>query len=162
MISRYTYIILLSLLLPLSSYSQNATVQGNVSMPSLIDLEVTYPNNMQIGFEDLEEFAHGKEYRNCINLSVKSNCPWVVSVKSGNNAFKSTSNVRTSVSSDIISLKPSGSSAYIPLTNTPTPLLFSDNDDVVNNYTLDLKMDTPWNAEGGQYGLNMIFSISAQ
>jgi len=85
-----------------------------------------------------------------------------VSVKSGNNAFKSTSNVRTSVSSNIISLKPSGTNSYIPLTNSPTPLLFSDNDDVVNNYTLDLKMDTPWNAEGGQYGLNLIFSISAQ
>ncbi|MBS1781406.1 MAG: hypothetical protein JST70_18920 [Bacteroidetes bacterium] len=162
MIFRYTYIILLSLLLPLIGYSQNATVQGNVSMPSLIDLEVTYPNNLQIGFDNLEEFAHGKEYRNCINLSVKSNCPWVVSVKSRDNMFSAQSSGKSIISPDIISLKESRSVAYTPVSNVLTPLIISNNDDVINQYTLDLKMATPWNAEGGQYGLNLIFSISAQ
>jgi hypothetical protein len=160
MIVRYINIAILALM-PLAGFSQNTSVQGSVSMPSLIDLEVSYPNNLQIGFDNLEEFAHGKEYHNCINLSVKSNCPWVVSVKSGNNEFKS-SNTQASVPSNIISVKPSGTPNYIPLSNMPVPLLVSDNDNVVNQYTLDLKMDTPWKAEGGQYGLNLIFSISPQ
>ena len=161
---RIAYIYIIGLLSPLSAFAQNngTSIQGNINMPSLIQLDVNYPENLNIGFDNLEEFAKGKVYPNCINLAVKSNCPWVITVRSGNNDFATAAKTSTTVPSSIISVKPSNSNEYVSVSTTPKPLLVSDNDNVINNYHLDLKMGTPWNAEGGKYDLNFVFSISAQ
>lgn len=157
------YTLFLAFGLPLCAVAQSrASVNGSVNMSPLLQLDVSYPNNLQLEFDDLTEFSKGKVYQSCINLSIKSNAPWVVSVRSGTQSFSAPANSGSAIPSNLLSLKPSHKTEFIPVTNVPTPLLYSENDNVENQYTLDLKMSTPWNAMGGQYGLNFIFSISPQ
>lgn len=158
------FIFIASIGFPLFANAQsNVSVNGSINMPPLLQLDVNYPDNLNLEFDDLEEFAKGKVYHSCINLSVRSNSPWVVTVKSGNNNFLPLSSGNASnVPASILALKPSNRAEFVPVTNVPVPLLYSENDNVENQYTLDLQMNTPWNAEGGQYGLNFVFSISPQ
>ncbi len=67
-----------------------ASVSGSISMPALLNLNVSFLNSPNIRFANESDYNSGKIFSSYIKLNVASNIPWIVSVGT-NNPFLTTS-----------------------------------------------------------------------
>ena len=142
---------------------KTAHLDGSIHIPTLVDLDVDFAvNDFNLRFDEWEQMDNGRVYQNAIHVYVKSNAPWIVKVKSRDPYYNSLSvQGSTNIPSQLISIRPSGSPDFLPLTTAQQTILASTNNNIENHYYLDLKMDTNWISNGGNYNLNVAFSLSA-
>jgi len=137
-----------------------ASVAGSVDMPPLQSITVTMLNEHLVNFSSLDDYKAGKIIPSYCEITVRSNFPWqVTAALNGNSVY----DVYNSASPNgFISIKPANSNVYIPLSNSPTKILQSDNANIENVYRMDVKVVPDLNFKDGVYDINLSFVISAQ
>lgn len=160
---------ILLLFLSISGWAQSGgnphnsmvTVNGYIEIPSLLSLNIVENNHQQLVFSSIDDYSYGKVLSNIANLNVKSSCPWVISIMTSESyAHSSSSNEDVPVS--IFSLKESNSNNFVVLDNSPQTILVSSNNNIENNYGIDLRVKPEFGSSAGEYSTNVIFTLSKQ
>lgn len=164
--------LILLLFISLSSYAQSGnpqngatasmvTVSGYIEIPSLLSLNILPNTQQQMVFSSIDDYTYGKVLSSIANINVKSSCPWVISIMTSETfAHSSSSNEDVPVS--IFSLKESSSNNFVVLANAPQTILVSENNNIENNYAIDLKVKPEFGSRAGDYSTNVIFTLSKQ
>lgn len=160
---------ILLLFVSISSWAQGGgsphngivTVNGYIDVPALLSLNIVANNNQQMVFSSIDDYSYGKVLSNIANVNVKSSCPWVISIMTSENyAHSSSSSEDVPVS--IFSLKESNSNNFIVLDNSPQTILVNSNNNIENNYSIDLRVKPEFGSRAGDYSTNVIFTLSKQ
>lgn len=159
---------ILLLFLSISSWAQNAnphsgmvTVNGSIDVPALLSLNIVSNNQQQLVFSSIDDYSYGKVLSNIANLNVKSSCPWVISIMT-NESYAHSSSSNEDVPVSIFSLKESNSNNFVVLDNSPQTILVNSNNNIENNYSIDLRVKPEFGSRAGDYSTNVIFTLSKQ
>ncbi len=158
--------LIIALFIPIATFGQRVDrqaaitgVNGNISMPALMSLDIIPLANQSLSIQTFPEISDGKVYRAYVKLKVKSNSPWVITVRADNRYLSSGKSIAGELPAGTFYLKQSGSSNYVLVSNSAQPLIYSNNDLIENEYYIDLKVGPSFDYRGGQYDFNLVFTI---
>jgi hypothetical protein len=146
----------------IASNPDNLRVTGNISIPALQSLKVNNKTGTSLEFSVPADFTNGKEILSFFNIEVKSNVPWVLTARAGNDNFNTLSAGAPNVPVSILSIKGSDENLYLPLSSSDVNIKVNSNDLLTNRFTVDLKINPSWNYPGGLYDVNIIFTLTPQ
>ncbi len=159
-------LLLAILILPLSAIGQSYTtaqqsLSGSITIPSLVNLNITPVGDVSLNIMNMGERALGKQFNNYLKVRVRSNRPWIISVMNDSRYFTKPAGANSGlVPTNIISMMADGGSHYVNLDTSPQPLIQSNNNAIENNYFIHLKVGPTLDFHGGQYHTNFIFTIT--
>lgn len=142
----------------------SASAYGSVNMPTLMSIDCsTSPSHENIVLNSFESYNNGVVVPYFVNINVKCNRPWVINMMAdGKFMNKMSSDGSPNMPVGIYSLKSVSNNEYIALAPAPQTILRSENNLVDNSYSLDLRLKPEYGYQGGQYGVNIIFTLSPQ
>jgi hypothetical protein len=152
------------LLIPVCVQGQTyiKSVSGTVNIYPLIEMNINTLMSDQINFSSSLDYNQDKVVNSQYDVSIKSNRPWQVTVRSNNPVFTASGGASENVSVGLIALRKHNTIPFIQLTTTPQMLLSNENNNVVNAYSLDLKVSPPWDYHGGSFTTILLFTASHQ
>jgi hypothetical protein len=144
------------------SINENKVV-GNIVIPTLQSLTIKTTSNAPLQFSTGDEFSNPKILNKFYTIVVKSNVPWTVSVEPASD-LKDGSLLQSEgvFPANLISLKKSAENTFITLTGNQQELLKSDNNNIINIYSLDVRINPGWKYAGGFYSLGLVFTLTPQ
>ena len=133
---------------------------GSISIPALLSMDVSIAAQQDIKFASWADFTSEKILYGFFTVDVKATMPWVISVMSSSPYFTSTEAGSGSMPVGLFRLKSTVANAFLPLSIVAQPVLINSGNEVDSRHSIDVKVDPPWNYRGGQYSLNVMFSIT--
>ena len=135
---------------------------GSLEIPSLLSIILSQPGTQQLQLNKWSDFTSGKEYPGVCNVTIMSNVPWMMSVRAESPYFTPLSaDAGDHVPVSLVEVK-TDPGTYKTLSTNPEMLIQSTNNNIVNQYTVDMRLKRPFGLEGGQYTTDLRFIISAQ
>lgn len=132
----------------------NVSVQGSISIPALNSVQATIMNSEQAVFRDWADINNGKTILNYASVTVKSSGNWVLHAKLEQGA-SGDNNVIT------YSIREKSQQSFTALTQAPTAVLTALNDNIINTYQFDLKLETDYKRfKPGNYNVNIVFTLT--
>ncbi len=128
-------------------------------------LEVNTTNNKDIEFvfNNDQQLLNGVSLNNGLNVKIKSNRNWQLNVSSQGDFFVEQSNNSQLISATVLSIKKQTDAIYKNLSASPVILANGgrgSDKKSGNFFSLDLKATPGLDYEGGDYMLNLIFTLS--
>ena len=151
-------------LIPFGVYGQSymKATTGIVNIYPLIELNITSLMSDLVNFSSPLDYNQDKIVNAQYDVSIKSNQPWVVTVRSNAHVFTASGGGSADVPVSYVGLRKHNTLPFIQLTTSPQMLLTNENINVVNNYLLDLKVSPPWDYHGGTFTTTLLFTASHQ
>lgn len=138
-------------------------VPGSISMPPMIEINIADLNTQGFHFGGVSEYSAAKFIPGCYNLSIAANAPWLVTVRTSSPYFEKLSpQGADDIPVSLIGIKKSTSGTFTQLSSLPQTLVQSENNNIHNNYLLDVSMAPPMNYEGGHYSVHILFYATLQ
>jgi hypothetical protein len=133
-----------------------ATATGAINIPPFATVSATIMNTEQGVFENWDDINNGKIIDNYASVTVKANKPWVLYAK----VYNSTGNNDKVVT---YRLREKSQQRFIELSDVATPVLYSNNNMIVNNYNFDIELKTSYKTfQPGYQNVNVVFTVSPQ
>jgi hypothetical protein len=132
-------------------------LNGNINIPRLQSVTVEQLDERAVDFSTIQDYADGKVVTAYCHITVKSNFPWKLVGKINSTGILGES----STSADgLISIQKQGSNTFIPLSVNPTVILNSSNNNIVNEYTFNLKVDPKLKITKEVLMMNLAFALA--
>lgn len=145
-----------------ASAGSESRISGAVVMPPLQTLTVTTNGSPNISFNSNSDLGNGRELPAFYHLEVKSTVPWVITVRSESENFTSSGTGADNIPANVVSVKSSAGKDFMPVSAAEKTLLTNANDNIVNRFDIDVKINPAWKYSGGIYNLNLVFTLSPQ
>lgn len=159
-------LVIIIILLHQNVLSQNIQpVNARVNINGVMTLKVNKTGNLDFKFNTVDDLVQGAAKLNMFSVDIKSNKNWNLSVSSLTENFLAAGpNSSTAVSANIISIKRSSSSTYVPVVQNPTSIATGarGTNTPTSKFNLDLKVTPGLNYDGGFYTVVLLFTISPQ
>lgn len=159
-------LVIIIILLHQNVLSQNIQpVNARVNINGVMTLKVNKTGNLDFKFNTVDDLVQGAAKLNMFSVDIKSNKNWNLSVSSLTENFLAAGpNSSTAVSANIISIKRSSSSTYVPVAQNPTSIATGvrGTNTPTSKFNLDLKVTPGLNYDGGFYTVVLLFTISPQ
>lgn len=144
---------------------QHAEATGYIGIPSIQSLTVTKRGNTFLSFDEVIDYENGKVCESCFNANVKSNVPWMISVRSADKFLTTSGAIGQASTSSIFSIRGNNSASFSPVSYSPV-ILASGNATTSEkegvNIPVSIKALPGFNQNSGVYQLDLIFEITAQ
>lgn len=146
------------------SFGQNTTKTQTVVLTINNILELDFDNttqNLGFSFVTAEDFESGKINLNAAGLKVRSNKPWIVSVKANTENFTTTGTGDTDVAASKLAIRKNGATVNIPLTTAEQTLATGQKGGFgLNTFTIDY-LANPGYISPATYNLAVTFTVTA-
>ncbi|HEX2629249.1 MAG TPA: hypothetical protein VHM26_09560 [Chitinophagaceae bacterium] len=158
------------LLCPLFALAQGSgissrvqTVSGEITIPALQSIRIEVLNNSGISLEKPEDLVSPKVIADFCRVTVTSNVPWIVDVSLNSPYLTGLQGTdrNQKLPGSILEMK-GNTGGFIPLSNSPIPLLRSENEKLQNSYLVSLKINPNGILTSGKYNTNIIFTITPE
>lgn len=162
-----TILSILTLILSATAGAQSfqASVSGSATVYAIQSLTLT-GGSIIPNFTSFEHYLNGVEVKGYLNIGVKSNKAWTLSVKAQNAHFSPMSaGGSTNMPSSVLSVKPSTSSDYKTISTTSQTIKTGNKGDTNasgNAFQLDIRYNPGFSYKGGIYTLGLIYTLSQQ
>jgi hypothetical protein len=142
-----------------SSSGSQQSISGTISMPLLQNVKVEILNNSPLTFETLDEIQDGKIIKSYCRVTVISNAPWTLSVKSNAPFLLNSDPRRPAMSSEMISVKAMSQVSFRPLTADFQEFYENQENQLVTVFEVDVRVKPSLKTTDGNYDANLVFSI---
>ena len=154
----------LGVALAMSAHGQVTTKTHTVTYTINNILELDFDNttqNLNFTFATANDFENGKTNASAAGLKVRSNKPWTVSVKANTANFAASTGGDANVSANKLSVKKTGSAAFLPLTTTDQSLATGAKGGFgVNTFQVDY-FANPGYISPASYTLGVTYTVTA-
>ncbi len=143
----------------ISCYSSLAqtSASGQIDIPRMHSITPLVLDEKPIDFSSISDYKNGVIISEYCKILVKSNYAWKLNAR-----FSKESAGNTAASKNLVSVRVSGSKDFIPLSTTPTTIQVSNNDNISNEYYIDLKIDPKLGVNANLLLLNIDYTLAAQ
>jgi len=133
---------------------------GSIHFPSVLNIKITTAPAINFVFDNWDAYKNGIVKLAEIHAKIRSTHPWMLMVTCTSGSLQS--GYGSNIPSNLLKIKPSSSAqAFIPITQSPRPILQSSGSSVVTDQDFDLKMEAPLQYRGGDYNGSLMFSLTS-
>ena len=168
MLKKKAYIFLF-ILTPILSFCQTSIVRSanaSVNVKSLMSLSVTTNGFLDFKFNNNQELSDGIILNNKFNVSITSNSNWILNISTLTSNFQAIgSQASTQMPPDILSIKKTTSTVFVPITQNPNMVALGFKGGGVNSdndFKMDIKATPGYTFNGGIYVIVLVFNMSPQ
>jgi hypothetical protein len=165
---RLAFFILISVLATFSvraQYSFSGSTSGNINIASIQSLTLSGGTTVPT-LSTTDDFASGITMGSYLNVVVKSNVAWTLSVQAQNAYFSAMSQGgSTNMPASVLSIKPSSSSNYFNLSTSSQTLKSGGKGSSTapgNAFSIDVKFSPGFSYKGGIYTIGLMYTLSQQ
>lgn len=148
-----------------AQYSFSANLTGNITVFAIQSLTMT-GGTVIPSFNTFEDYQNGIEVSGYLNIAVKSNVSWTLSVMAQNAVFAPmTANGSTDMPASVLGIKTNSMSSYLPSGTTAQTLKTGNKGDhnaPGNSFQVDLRYNPGFSYKGGIYTLGLVYTLTQQ
>ena len=148
-----------------AQYSFSGSTSGNINVSSIQSLTLSGGTTVPT-LSTTDDFASGVTMAGYLNVVVKSNVSWTLSVQSQNSYFTAMSQGgSTNMPASVLSIKPSSSSNYFNLSTSSQTLKSGSKGSSTtpgNSFSVDVKFSPGFSYKGGIYTIGLMYTLSQQ
>ncbi len=127
----------------------------NISMTNLINLTT---------FSTISDYQNGITNNNYASFAIKSNVPWMVNVAAQSAFFNAlTPGASTDMPANILGIRINGTTNFSTISTSNAQLKTGSRGDASssgNTFYVDLKFSPGFNYKGGQYSINLLYTLT--
>ncbi|PZP50647.1 MAG: hypothetical protein DI598_05115 [Pseudopedobacter saltans] len=116
------------------SQAQN-TATGSVNIPALQSIRADNLQSSNIDFTKLSDYHDGVEIKSFCKLTIKCNYAWKLKIQVVNTSYNG------KIPVGVVSVRLPGNNKYIPISENATTVLVCNNDNISNEYLVNLRID---------------------
>lgn len=139
-----------------SSLAQTSA-SGQIDIPRMHSITPLVLEEKPIDFSSISDYKNGVIIPQYCKVLVKSNYAWKLNAR-----YSKESAGSTAITNNLVSVRISGTKDFVPLSSTPTTIQVSNNDNISNEYYIDLKIDPKLGVNANLLLLNIDYTLAAQ
>ena len=148
-----------------AQFSHSGTASGNITVFSVQSLTLT-GSTIIPSFESFSHYTNGITMSQYVEIQVRSNVNWTISVQAQNAYFSPLSQgASTNMPSTVLSMKRSDVSSYTPVSPSGHTLKNGGKGGAGkpgNTFTVDVRFHPGFGFKGGIYTLGLLYTLSQQ
>lgn len=145
-----------------SNYIVNTS--GLIRVGAILDISMTNLVNLT-SFSSINDYQNGVTSNNYASFAIKSNATWMVNVSAQSAYFNAlTPNASADMPASILGIRVNGASNFTPISTSNVQVKTGSRGNTTtpgNTFNIDLKFSPGFNYKGGQYNINLLYTLTA-
>ncbi|MBE7173524.1 MAG: hypothetical protein INR73_23330 [Williamsia sp.] len=156
----------LSAVIGLSAFVAHAQTSSSVSqtvtltLVNAINISITSATGTNFTFDDVSKYQNGLTNLNAATVQIKSNRPWIATVKTATANFAGPAN-SPAMPASVLGIRQSGTNSAFGYLST-TGFTYGTGDRGTSSYSVDYNAVPGFNYDAGTYTISVVFTATQQ